>query len=171
MTQHRRQVLSHLLAGAVLSLIVPALLVCQSKALSTDDLSNKAQIVAVGKVKATRSEWENNKSRIVTYATVNVDEYLKGGDGNVITIVTPGGEVDGVGELYTHTARFEKDEDVVVFAEKDRLGRYRVSGGHEGKFRVTKDEATGTRFVSDRKRLEDFKAEVRNALKAQPKKP
>jgi hypothetical protein len=159
-----------MLSGAILSFVIPALALCQSKEMNTDELSRRAEVVAVGKVKATKSSWENNKSRIVTYVTVNVDEYLKGGDGNVITILTPGGEVDGIGELYTHTAKFEKDEDVVVFAEKDKQGRYTVSGGHDGKFRVTKDEATGTQFVANRKGLEDFKMEVKTALKVQPTK-
>jgi len=88
-----------------------------------------------------------------------------------MTIATPGGEVDGVGELYSHSARFAKDEQVVVFAEKDKQGRFRVSGGHEGKFTVSKDEASGIPLVSNSKRLEDFKTEIRNSLKAQPKKP
>jgi hypothetical protein len=171
MKHDRRLFLALMLSGAILSIVIPALALCQSKAMKVDELSARAEVVAVGRVAGTKSGWENNKANIVTYVTLTVGEYLKGGGGGTMTIATPGGEVDGVGELYSHSARFAKDEQVVVFAEKDKQGRFRVSGGHEGKFTVSKDEASGIPLVSNSKRLEDFKTEIRNSLKAQPKKP
>jgi hypothetical protein len=87
-----------------------------------------------------------------------------------MTITSPGGEVDSVGEWYSHTARFTKGEEVVVFAEKDKKGDFRVSGGHEGKISIRKDEASGQARVSDRMTLDDLKARIKNAVRAQETK-
>jgi hypothetical protein len=135
--------------------------------MSTEALTKRAEIVAVGKVTAMKSEWDRNKTRIVTRVTIAVGEYLKGGAGNVMTITSPGGEVDGVGEWYSHTERFKKDEDVVVFAEKDTKGNYRVAGGQDGKISIKKDESTGVSQVSGRMSLDDFKARIKDAVRTE----
>ena len=64
---------------------------------------------------------------IRTRVTLSVDQFVKGGSPqNSLTIYIPGGEIDGVGEVYSHMPTFRQNEDVVVFAEKDRDDRYRV---------------------------------------------
>jgi hypothetical protein len=164
----RSSALPKRLIGAVLLLIiVPAAAAAQSTGVTTEDLARKSEVVAVGKVTGMRGEWDQNKTRIVTRVTVTVSEYLKGDAGSVMTITSPGGEVDGVGEWYSHSARFKKDEDVVVFAEKDKRGGYRVAGGQEGKFVINKDEKTSVARVSPVTTLEDLKAEVHKALSGQ----
>jgi len=140
----------------------------QVRLTSTDDLTRQADIVVVGKVAGIRAEWNKEKTRIFTTVTVEVGEMLKGKGGeSTVTIQTPGGEVDGVGEVYSHTARFAKDEDVVVFAEKDKSGNLRVAGGSEGKIAIRKDESTGRRRVADGISIEEFKARVKNAVHVQ----
>jgi hypothetical protein len=132
---------------------------------STEHLARSAEIVAVGKVTATRGEWDQNKTRIVTRVTVAVDEYLKGDAGSVMTIISPGGEVDGVGEWYSHTARFKSDEEVVVFAERDTKGNFRVAGGQAGKLSIKKVGSMAKPQVSEHTTLDDLKGQVKNALK------
>jgi hypothetical protein len=140
----------------------------QVRLTSTDDLTRQADIVVVGKVAGVKAGWNKEKTRIFTTVTVEVDEMLKGKGGeSTVTIQTPGGEVDGVGEVYSHTARFAKDEDVVVFAEKDKSGNLRVAGGSEGKIAIRKDESTGRRRVADGISIEEFKARVKNAVHVQ----
>jgi len=153
----------------VLVALVPAGVRSQSKHLTTDKLTTQAEVVAVGKVKETKSEWDEFHSSIRTRVTVSVDEYLKGSGANNLDVYVPGGEVDGVGELYTHMAKFKKDEEVVVFAEKDSNNRYRVSGGDQGKVIVKKDETTGMPMVGGQQSLDDFKVEVRGHAKGQKK--
>lgn len=149
---------------AILSFVVPTAARSQAKALGTDELTRKSDVVAHGRVQQLRSQWVGNKERIVTYVTVDVDEYIKGNpSGRTITIVNPGGEVDGVGELYTHMARFKQDEHVVVFVEKDREGKFRMAGGNEGKWSVRRDDATGKLMVAGRKSLDELKEEVKRA--------
>jgi len=151
------------------AVLVPAGVRSQSKHMATDKLTTRAELVAVGVVKETKSEWDESHSSIRTRVTVSVDEYLKGSGAKTLEIYVPGGEVDGVGELYTHMAKFKKDEEVVVFAEKDTEHRYRVSGGDQGKINVKKDKATGVTMVGGQQSLDDFKAEVRGHAKGQKK--
>ena len=142
----------------------------QTKAMTTEEMARRADVVAIGKVTATKSEWDQNKSRIVTRATMNVGEYVKGNAGSVMTFTTLGGEVDGVGEWYSHVARFTKDEEVVVFAEKDKKVNYRVTGGSEGKIPIKRDERTWIARVSSQITLDDFKSRIKQALNPQQEK-
>jgi hypothetical protein len=155
-----------------LSLVAIAVTVCASwthttaqvRPLETAELTRQADVVVVGKVADVRSAWNHDRSRIQTTVTVVVDQTLKGAGGSgSIAIVTPGGEVDGVGEYYSHTARFRKDEDVVVFARKDSEGRFRVTAGEQGKVVIRRDDDTGVRTVAGESTLEAFVARVRDA--------
>jgi hypothetical protein len=161
---HMRAAIRVLVMGSVCFAALPQLGNCQEKVITTDELAKQADVVAVGKVTSMKSEWNSDKTRIYTRVTIGVDEYLKGGSGGSIDVLVPGGEIGRVGELYTHMPKFKKDEDVVVFAEKDRQGRYRVAGGSEGKYNVKKDERTGERIVSNRKTLETLTEEIRKAV-------
>jgi hypothetical protein len=148
-----------LLAGVIL----PAR--AQHQTPSAEELTGGADVVVVGKVSGVKAAWTGDRSRIVTRVTLVVDQTLKGtgGQGSV-TIESPGGEVGGVGEWYSHTAQFKKDEDVLVFAKKDRQGILRVSGGNNGKLTIRKDEQTGTRMVGDGLTLERFADRVKQAV-------
>lgn len=139
----------------------------QSKAMSAEELTSRAAIVAVGRVTSLRSEWSGDRTRIVTQVTVTVDQYLKGNQqSRTLTITVPGGEVDGVGELYSHIARFRDNEDVVVFAERDARGGFRITGGEQGKFTVTTETRTGKRVVGENQLLEVFTSRVQNAARS-----
>jgi len=153
-----------LLAWAILFIVLSEPLRSQTKHVSMENLSKTADIVAVGKVTGTKSEWDQNKTRIFTLVTLQVSEYVKGGEGNSLTITTPGGEVGDVGELYTHVPTFRPNEEVVVFLEKEAPGRYRVAGGDQGKYNIEKDPQTGRLVVAGSHRLEDFTAAVKKAM-------
>ena len=154
-----------ILAALVLALSVTSVL-AQDKRMTVDDLAKNADAVVVGKVTAVHSEWSSDRSRIFTRVTIGVDEYLKGQEnGGAITLLTPGGEIGDVGEIYSHMPTFRTDEHVLVFVEKDKQGLYRVSGGNLGKFTIEKDQATGREFVAGRTLLEQFVANVRKATR------
>lgn len=154
-----------LLATLMLATVPPAF--SQKNGKAVGDLAHRSDIIAVGKVTATKSGWDRSHNRIVTSVTVNVGEYLKGNEGNVLTITTMGGEVNGVGEWYSHTARFKTEEEVVVFANRDRDGKLRVAGGDGGKVKIERDSKTGAEVVQGTKSLLDFKREVAAALQTQ----
>jgi hypothetical protein len=121
-------------------------------------------VVAVGKVSSLVPQWNEDHSRIFTRVTLSVDQYIKGGSaGQPLTLLVPGGEVDGVGELYSHTAVFQSDESVLVFAQKDREGNYRVSAGQQGKYTVKRDDASGRLMVGGIRTLQEITAVVQKA--------
>jgi hypothetical protein len=98
-------------------------------------LSEGADVILTGKVIQQKSVWANNKSRIITRTTIQVGEYLKGnGANNSVVVNHPGGEVDGVGELYSHMPEFNNNEEVLVFLKKDKgTSDFKVFSGEDGK--------------------------------------
>ena len=127
-------------------------------------LTVNADIIVTGKVSGNKSNWNTDKTRIYTEATLNVDEYLKGiNNGSSVVINYPGGEVNGVGELYTHMPKFVDNEDVLVFLKKDEKG-YKVFDGEEGKIRIIKDAKTGEAITNSNIRVEDLKTQIKKYL-------
>lgn len=161
-------ILFALFAGVVSAIVSPSNALSQPAMALTEDLAHRADVVVVGKVTEVRSEWSADRSRIYSNVTVLVDEHIKGDESQQsVVIATFGGEVDGVGEVYSHTARFKTDEQVIVFAAADRQGRLKVVGGDEGKVTVTKDELTGLQMVADREPLTVFTLRLRSIVRAQ----
>jgi len=160
---------------AVVSTFLIALTVAsasaQLKKLTTEELTEGAEVVAVGKVSAMRSEWNKDRTRIYTKVTISVDQYVKGERvEKTLTITHLGGEVGDVGELYSGTPKFRKDEEVLVFVKKDKLGNLRVTGGARGKYTITKSELTGLKVLGENKILDDFTAQIKSIVKKQLKK-
>ena len=140
----------------------------QLQKLNLQELTNQAEVVAVGKVSAMRSEWNQDKTRIYTKVTVSVGQYIKGERSEkTLTITHLGGEVGGVGELYTHTPRFFMDEEVLVFAKKDKQENLRITGGADGKLKIAKNEQTGKKMIGKTKTLEAFTTEIESIVRKQ----
>lgn len=141
--------------------------------LMIDRLAREADVVVAGRVSTTRGEWNEDRSRIQTRVTVVVDRTLKGGQPATgeLTILVPGGEVDGVGELYTHMATFRENEEVLVFANRDAKGNLRVTSGMDGKLRIERDAKTGARTIPSLGDLEEVSARVSSALKPESTVP
>jgi hypothetical protein len=158
------------LACAIVTLSLPVQVFSQAKgkAPGTEVLTEQSEIIVVGKVNAMKAEWNADKSRIQTQVTISVDETMKGAvEGGALTVVIPGGEVDGVGEWYSHSVAFKADEEVVVFAAKDKTGKYRVTSGERGKFLVDRDVKTGSKIIPNVGSLEEFTAQVKKNVKDQ----
>lgn len=134
----------------------------QNHRTTMEDLARESDLVAVGKVKELRSDWTAGKKTIVTRVTLGLEEVLKGNAGQSVALVVPGGELDGVGEWYSHTPRFKKDEEVVVFAKGQGTSALRVARGNEGRLLITKDAKTGHRMVAGGITLDEVKSRVKN---------
>jgi hypothetical protein len=157
-----------LLTVIILTVAVPMIMLGQSRAKQTEELIRRSDVIVVGTVGKLASEWSEDKSMILTRVTLSIDETIKGEPGGrTFTVVIPGGEVDGVGEWYSHSARFTEQEDVVVFAERDGRGRFRVAGGEEGKVLVTRDENTGQMIIPNFGTLDQLTTQIRNTVKQQ----
>jgi hypothetical protein len=133
-----------------------------------EQLAKESDAVVVGKVAGLSSEWNATKSRIQTRVVIAVDQSVKG-DASVrsMTVIVPGGEVDGIGEVYSHAPRFLRDEPVVVFAKKNIAGQFQVSRGNQGKYTIQKDEVSGKLSVAGGKSVEEFTTSIRTALQVQ----
>ena len=136
-------------------------------ALKIKNLTRGADIIVTGKVTKKTAGWNDNKTRIYTKTTLQVDEVLKGNSrGTAVEITYPGGEVDGIGELYTHTATFEKDEEVLVFLKKDEKSQgYKVLNGEEGKITVPRDTKTKEKTSSSDMQIDDLKSQIKSYIK------
>jgi preprotein translocase subunit YajC len=163
-----RSFLSLLIMTVMFSIVIPLPLSAQNKSIKTDALTKEAEVIVAGKVGEVVSQWNKNHTRIETRVAVSVDQTIKGSlPGSSITIVIPGGEVDGIGEWYSHSAKFQKNEDVVLFAKKESNGQYQVASGENGKFSVTKDPRTGAKTISNVGTLEEFTTKIKNIAKTQ----
>lgn len=146
----------------------------QSRILGAHELTDQAEIVAVGTVAGMKPEWNADKTRIFTRVTVSVSEILKGGGEQQLSILTPGGEIGEVGEMYFGTPRFAKDEEVVVFVKKGPDRVFTVVGGAQGKATITRETTTGAKMVGQTMKLDELVANVKAALRAprpEEKKP
>jgi hypothetical protein len=146
-----------------------SIVIAQSETSEIKRLSKDADVILSGKVTQKESKWNDSKTRIYTKTSVQVDEFLKGNNNdNTVEIRTPGGEVDDVGELYTHMPRFENEEEVLVFLKKnDQSKEFKVLYGEEGKIKVIRDTKSKEKVTSSNMRLKDLKSQIKGYLKEQ----
>ena len=117
--------------------------------LSTEDLTQEAENIVVGKVVKKECRWNEERTAIYTYVTISVEEDLKGkAGGKEIIISHLGGEVGEIGMAVSDAASFKEDEEVFLFLKKGKKPEVKeIAGRAQGKFRVKKDEVTGERMV------------------------
>jgi hypothetical protein len=125
------------------------------KRLSEDDMTNQAKTIVTGRVLATKSEWNEERTKIYTYITISTQTFLKGDDQpQEMVIKKLGGEVGDIGMLVEGTSVFEEGEEVLLFLRKGRKGFHRILGFSQGKFSIETDP------VSQRKMLIKKKARM-----------
>ena len=129
-------------------------------------MSKNADLIITGKIVEQNSNWNENKTRIYTQATIQVEEYLKGNNnGGPVTVSYLGGEVGDVGELYSHMPRFEDNEEVLVFLKKDdKSTNYKVFNGEEGKINVIRDPKTGEKVTTSNVKINSIKAQIKSYI-------
>ena len=118
-----------------------------------DIITDQAEMIVTGKCTGLRSEWVQNGRVLVTLASIEVSDTLKGGAVETLTVALPGG-IDAnrsvpVAMTYPDAARVNQDEQVVLFLNSDDLapGAYAVTGSQQGKFSIVEGE-DGERLVS-----------------------
>jgi len=178
------------LACAVAVFAVPAIaLGAVMVKLETKDLAGQADAVVVGTVTASKAQWNEGKTKIITLSTVKIAETVKGDLKGEVPVRTFGGEVDGLAQLVPGMPQFAKDEEVVLFLKSEDKA-WHVVGLGQGKFTVLrekdkdpvvfnkldgltlgkKDEKGGVTIDKNapapvKKPLKDFIAEIRSFLK------
>jgi hypothetical protein len=135
-----------LLAAAVLS-VSPAQATSVQK-FSLKALAQRSSSIALAKVEAAESRWDESGKEIYTYVTLRVVEKVKGKkDRETVTLRQLGGQVGNIASIVPGMPSFKKGEEVVVFlTEEDTAGYPWVLGLQQGKYSVVSD-ASGAKQV------------------------
>lgn len=152
-------------------------------------LTRLSDAVVRGRVVSLQSHWTGDGLRIVTDVRLEVTEALKGAPAHTITIRQPGGTVGNIGQRVSGLASFKAGEEVVVFLERRgpvhvvtglAQGKFHLDRLKDGRVRATPDDSGDARVVDPKTRapltpdraprsLERLRAQVREALRAQPR--
>ena len=132
-----------LAALAALALLIPQAWAVVAKPLSLDELIDRSDIVFAGTAIAVESRWNDERTRIYTYTTFRVDEYLKGDGDDTLIITSIGGVVGDMGYAASGMPYFRKDERVVLFTSASSSGARGVTGWNQGRFRIQTHPQTG----------------------------
>jgi len=93
-----------------------------SRAIQFDEKVDNAAAIVLGKCVNNVSRWDAAGKWIVTYSTFRVEKSMKGAPMQEITLVTPGGAVNGVHQETIGVPKFEIGDDHVVFVKNTRVG-------------------------------------------------
>ena len=93
-----------------------------SRAMKFDDKVANAAAIVVGECVAQRSQWDPARNWILTYSTFRIEKTLKGMPAPEITIVTPGGTVDGITQEIIGVPRFREGEQHALFVRHSQAG-------------------------------------------------
>jgi hypothetical protein len=121
--------------------------------LSEAQLIEQSSLIVVGQCTEAKGTWMGR--RLMTVATIAVDEVLKGEPHSQVTVVIPGG-IDAqrpipVAAVTAGTPQLAPSEEVVLFlsASRDLPDTYTVTGFAQGKVSVLKDAAGGEMVAVD----------------------
>lgn len=112
--------------------------------LPTEDIARMSALAVRGVVLESRSRWTKDRSKIVTWVAIRLEEVYRGTHSRRRLIVEiDGGEVDGIGLVVTDVPSFAAGSRVVLFLEPatSPSGRaiFRVVGDAQGAYRVGGD--------------------------------
>ncbi len=100
-------------------------------------LSQSADVIVVGTVRASAPRFTQDGRRIITDTEIQIGEVLKGKIyAPTLVVMQPGGIVGDVGQRVEGTAHFTIGEEVVVFLDRRGTERFAVTAMAQGKFRV-----------------------------------
>jgi hypothetical protein len=116
------------------------------------DMIQEASVIVTGRCTSLQSQWVDRT--LVTLATIEVSEVLKGSAGSTVTVVLPGG-VDSkrripVAMSYPAAPEIYQQEKVLLFLTSEDLvaGGYSIVGFSQGKFTLV-DGPQGKRATQD----------------------
>jgi hypothetical protein len=120
MTTNNR--LAPLAALLLVVLAVPAAHAAIAQAATFDEKVDNSAAIILGKCVKTEARYDPTGRWIVTYATFAVEQSMKGNAAGEVTIVTPGGSVNGIHQETIGVPVFQAGDEHVVFLRNTRLG-------------------------------------------------
>jgi hypothetical protein len=129
-------------------LIAPYLTALTVLPLTDEQLSQKAEMIVVGKVLSADYDIDKKDNHPITYVHIRVSEYLKGkNQTRDLTLKTLGGIGPKMGMHVPGAANFYRDEEVLLFLEKRNDGSLFPIGLFLGKYSIYRDHETGRKVV------------------------
>jgi hypothetical protein len=127
------------LLATALVLLPGGAILSATASLTMQELADQSGEVVAATVASKESRWNETEDFIFTTVTLRVTTTYAGDalESDVLTVLVPGGEVDGVGLGVEHAADFTVGEEVIVFLRQLEDNVYGVTGWEQGKFTVT----------------------------------
>lgn len=130
-----------------LMIFIPVALNGQVIEMSVEELARDSETILFGKCTRIESSWNDKHDRIYTEVTVHAEGYLKGNEGQEVTITIPGGRVGNIIYEVSDMPSFSEGEEMVTFLTRHSSGRNLITGAVQGKLTIRRDELTGARKV------------------------
>ncbi|MGE3275308.1 MAG: hypothetical protein AB7O67_09365 [Vicinamibacterales bacterium] len=118
------------------------------KPLSFGQLVSESLAIVYARVRTVDGRWTADRTRIESVVTADAVEYLKGGLGEQIRFVVPGGEAGGRRLVLPGAPSFSPGDLVVVCLDADGPALPHLVGLTQGVFRATVDTRTGAVLVT-----------------------
>jgi hypothetical protein len=142
---------------------------------SLRQLTRVADVIVIGEVVLTESEWNASRTIILTRIDVRIEEVLKGSvQGERLSFSQIGGQVGEMAAAVGGTPSFAQGERVLLFLSKRQDKSLGISGMFHGKFIIETSEASDNKAVVrrepdsgrilDRYTLNHARAEILQAL-------
>jgi hypothetical protein len=178
-----------LVALVIAALVVPAAHAAVAQAATFDEKVDNAAAIILGKCMKTEAKFDPTGRWIVTYATFNVEDTMKGNAAGQLTIVTPGGSVNGIHQETIGVPAFREGDEHVVFLKNTRLGptplyfdqgTYNVAAGEHGEkiivpmpsnvMHIDTQRAMAVAPNDEPRTLDSFKRAVSDSMKGTPQR-
>ena len=165
---------------AVVVLLVPGIVTASTVVLmELDALVAESDSIVQGIVEHVESRWED--TYVFTYATVRIDDPLKGDRSRTLTIRQVGGSVGDREVFISGMPRFEPGMSLILFLTDSQNGTFHVTGMNQGSYVISQDYAisnvsgvdllnpksgvvSGASVVT-RVEVEEFKARIRELVR------
>ena len=116
------QRLGALIAFIVVSLSAPRAEAAIAAAATFDQKVDNAAAIIMGRCVKTESRFDPTGRWILTYSTFDVEKSIKGSTGQQVTLVVPGGEVNGIRQETIGVPTFQRGDENVLFLKNTSLG-------------------------------------------------
>ncbi|HWW62471.1 MAG TPA: hypothetical protein VN181_13950, partial [Thermoanaerobaculia bacterium] len=160
----------------------PAANASVARAVPFDEKVETSDSIILGKCTRTQSQWDGERRWIVTYSTFAIEKALKGVPVAELTVVTPGGSVDGIRQESIGIPAFREGDENVIFVRNTAAGptvSFASQGAydvvHEGNERIVQpvpsqsvviDTQRGVAVAPEEPRpLGQFETEVRQSIR------
>jgi hypothetical protein len=178
-----------LLALVTIALAVPVANAAIAQAATFDEKVDNAAAIFLGKCVKTEAKFDPTGRWIVTYATFDVEDTMKGNAAGQLTVVTPGGSVNGIHQETIGVPAFHEGDEHVLFLKNTRLGptplyfdqgTYNVAAGDHGEkiivpmpsnvMHIDTQRAMAVAPNDEPRSLTSFKQAVSESMKGTPRR-